>query len=461
MDDDDSFDMLLLAAAFLVVAAAAVEIAEDEESKSLQAHIKEQRRLCKSLPVEKTRPTWTGLCNRVSDTHFRRQFRMNRNTFTKLCIAISTTVGENTFRPEQTFLSTSNAASLFNRGGLIPGEIKTAISIRILAGGSYLDLMPLFDVSVASIYTIFNEFLDWVLMTFEFPLPRYLHNKNWRALRAIAEPFSYGSNGVFNGIIGAIDGLAVRIRSPQLSEVSDPGNYYCRKGFFALNVQAICDRSKRFLWCYPSNKGSTHDSVAFTNSRLYSTLTANATTLEEKGFFLLGDSAYNLTPFLLVPYSTDDVNKDASHMYDTFNFFLSSSRIYIECAFGELVMRWGILWRTLQFDLGKCQRIISVCMLLHNHIKDDLGETDTDLRNDPTWRPRDHSGNNVERAFPLVSDNNEQLAGGRPSSTHESWRRRGESIRRSIAVMLHVHGMQRPLHSGMRYNEYGHVYFDG
>jgi hypothetical protein len=461
MDDDESFDILLMAAAFLVVASTVVEIAEDEEARSLHEHIKEQRRLCRSLPIEKTRPTWTGLCNRVSDTHFRRQFRMSRNTFTNLCIAINTAVGELTFRPEQKVLSTSNSASLCNRGGLIPGEIKTAISIRILAGGSYLDLMPLFDVSVASIYTIFNEFLEWVLTTFQFPLPRYLHDKNWRALNSIAEPFSYGSNGVFSGIIGAIDGLAVRIRSPQLSEVSDPGNYYCRKGFFALNVQAICDRFKRFLWCYPSNKGSTHDSVAFTNSRLYSTLTANASILEEKGFYLLGDSAYNLTPFLLVPYSTEEVHKDGSEMCDAFNFFLSSSRIYIECAFGVLVMRWGILWRTLQFDLGKCQRIVSACMLLHNHIKDDVGETDIDFRSDSTWRPREQSGNNVERPFPLVSDNNEQFAGGRPSIAQESSRCRGEKIRRSLAVLLRIHGMHRPLYSGMKYNEYGHVYFDG
>lgn len=31
--------------------------------------------------------------------------------------------------------------------------------------------------------------------------------------------------------------------------------------------------------------------------------------LEEKGFFI-GDSAFNLTPFLLVPYSTEEVRAD-------------------------------------------------------------------------------------------------------------------------------------------------------
>lgn len=346
-------------------------------------------------------------------------------------------------------------------GGLIPGEVKVAISLRLLAGGSYLDLMPLFHVSVPHIYVIFDEFLVWVLKTLELPLARYIQDENWDALAAIADEFSYGSNGAFAGIIGPLDGLAVRIKSPLLTEVSDPGNYFCRKGFFALNVQAISDRSKKFSWCYTSNKGSTHDSVAFTNSRLYSLLSEKAALLEEKGFYLIGDSAYNLSPFLLVPYSTDEVRRDGSGTCDAFNFYLSSSRIFVECAFGELVMRWGILWRTLHFDLVKCQRIVQVCMLLHNFIKDENAkENDSGYYDESFWRPSANSEQSSEHAFPLVVDNNERFVGGRPSLATESYRARAEVLRRSIAVQLQLRNMRRPLHSGMRYNQYGHVYFD-
>lgn len=322
-----------------------------------------------------------------------------------------------------------------------------------------MDLMPLFDVSIARIYVIFDEFLDWVLKALAFPLAKHIQNEDAGDLSTIAQEFSYGSNGVLSGIIGALDGIAIRIRSPRLTEVSDPGNYYCRKGFFALNVQAICDRSKKFLWCYTSNKGSTHDSIAFTNSRLYSLLLQKASWLQEAGYYIVGDSAYNLTPFLLVPYGTEEVRQDPSGMCDSFNFFLSSSRIFIECAFGELVFRWGILWRTLAFDLVKCQKIIQVCMLLHNHIKNEL-ERDVDFDNSD-WRPSDRATRGNERAFPLVSDNNEISVRGRRSSTNESNRLRGEALRQSIAIDLHIHGLRRPMHSGMRYNQYGHVFFDG
>ena len=97
-------------------------------------------------------------------------------------------------------------------------------------------------------------------------------------------------------------------------------------------------------------------------------------------------------------------------MCDAFNFFLSSSRIYIECAFGELVRRWGIFWRTLNFDLAKSQKIVQVRMLLHNFIKSE-GNNDTD---DSDWRPRDCSNAaSSERPFP-------QLPRGRRALSVES-----------------------------------------
>jgi hypothetical protein len=43
---------------------------------TLLSHIREQQRLNRSLPVEKSRPTWEAFSGRVSTIHFRRMFRM-------------------------------------------------------------------------------------------------------------------------------------------------------------------------------------------------------------------------------------------------------------------------------------------------------------------------------------------------------------------------------------------------
>ena len=56
----------------------------------------------------------------------------------------------------------------------------------------------------------------------------------------MSDDFALDSNGFFKGCVGAIDGLAVRIRRPV--GVADAGNYFCRKNFtqstsklFAIN----------------------------------------------------------------------------------------------------------------------------------------------------------------------------------------------------------------------------------
>jgi hypothetical protein len=58
----------------------------------------------------------------------------------------------------------------------------------------------------------------------------------------------------------------------------------------------------------------------------------------KKGFYFIGDTAYGSRSFLPTPY--DDTMHGSAE--DNYNFFHSSSRISIECAFGEVNLRWGI-----------------------------------------------------------------------------------------------------------------------
>jgi hypothetical protein len=170
-----------------------------------------------------------------------------RDSFESLCDKMSTKVGEATFRPNS-YLHTNGMLdipcyqALQTLGGMIPGEIRMAITLRLLAGGSYLDLGSIFYVSSSSIYKIFAECIGWVLETFHFPLPALIRDGNWSALKLIADQFTVKTGGILWGTIGALDGLGIRIKCPGFKFVSDPGNFFCRKGFYGLNVQAICDK---------------------------------------------------------------------------------------------------------------------------------------------------------------------------------------------------------------------------
>jgi hypothetical protein len=110
--------------------------------------------------------------------------------------------------------------------------------------------------------------------------------------------FLQAKQGVLHGMIGALDGLAIKIKCPIFKLVSDPGNYYCGKGLYALNVQAICDRMKRFIWVSGTHRRSLHDSVAFGDTTLMKLVTNMAAKLKEHGFFIGAHSEYTFLSFL-------------------------------------------------------------------------------------------------------------------------------------------------------------------
>ena len=50
---------------------------------------------------KKTRPTWDEVNLKISDTHFRRMFRMSRECFNSLCNVVLRNIGEEKFKSEK------------------------------------------------------------------------------------------------------------------------------------------------------------------------------------------------------------------------------------------------------------------------------------------------------------------------------------------------------------------------
>ena len=51
-------------------------------------------------------------------------------------------------------------------GGVLSGEVKLAVMLRLMAGASYLDLLLIYEISTKSVYSVFHEANGWVLTTF-------------------------------------------------------------------------------------------------------------------------------------------------------------------------------------------------------------------------------------------------------------------------------------------------------
>ncbi|XP_048236735.1 putative nuclease HARBI1 [Haliotis rufescens] len=66
-------------------------------------------------------------------------------------------------------------------------------------------------------------------------------------------------------LLGVVDGTLIPIKRPS---PNDEAPYICRKGYHAINVQAICDSSLRFTNVVAKWPGSTHDSLIWSSSQV-------------------------------------------------------------------------------------------------------------------------------------------------------------------------------------------------
>jgi hypothetical protein len=334
----------------------------------------------------KSRPTWASEMSRISDELFYRLFRMHRPCFNLLCNKIEKAVGKKKFKSEKyindlkakghsTKESSMLLAAIETSGDYIPGEVKVAMTLRILAGASYLDMFLWYNVDPDHVRNLTRAVMkDWFcnddVMMIDF-YRQVLQDSG--AIERIRTEFAEKTNGIFWGCIGALDGWLVKIHCPSLRELRNPGKYFSRKGFHAINVQVIVDKKKRILWRYIGEKGSSHDSKVFNESGLGKYLLEYADSLHARGLYIIGDSAYSIRSYLLTPFD----NAQPQSIEDNFNYFLSSNRIYVECAFGEIDRRWGIFWKPLEGALVHHQYTIDSALRLHNFIvnyREEMGE---------------------------------------------------------------------------------------
>ena len=186
----------------------------------------------------------------------------------------------------------------------------------------------------------------------------------------IAQGFKSISRVGFSNCVGTIDGILIWLLKPTKKECDRAGvgskKFFCaRKHKFGLNLQAVCDSKKRFIDLSLKFPGSTSDFLAFQSSSL-------RLKLDEEGFLapglcLYGDNAYVNRPYMATPYP--NVGEGSK---DDYNFYHSQVRITIECAFGILVHRWGILRTPLSnnYKLDKVCKLVYCLCSLHNFLID-------------------------------------------------------------------------------------------
>ena len=251
------------------------------------------------------------------------------------------------------------------RQPLEPG-LKVALTLRHLASGAkYRDMQYAWRVPHNTISLVVREVCYAILEEYaEEQLSPPTTEEGWLEL---SEAWYRRWN--FPHVIGAIDGKHVACKAPP-----DSGSdYYNYKGFFSIILFAMVSSDYKFLWIDVSGMGSSSDAHIYNNSELKQGLENNnirgwpATRplphdTQDVPYFLVGDDAFSLRPYLMKPYS----NKNLTREERIFNYRLSRARRVVENAFGILANRFEVLLTTMNQMPETVKLLVETCIILHN-----------------------------------------------------------------------------------------------
>ena len=80
--------------------------------------------------------------------------------------------------------------------------------------------------------------------------------------------------------------------------------------------------------------------------------------------FLIGDSAYPLSSWLMKPFAH---NSNLTPSQRSFNYHLSRARILVENAFGRLKARWRRLMKRNDMNIDTIPCVVTACCILRNN----------------------------------------------------------------------------------------------
>jgi hypothetical protein len=297
----------------------------------------------------------------LDDTMFERQFRLCREDFATAVELIS---GE--IEPNYDMARRSSGSPISTRLALM-------ITLRILAGASYLDMIH-YHVHVDSVHKLvwrvvhaLHQHLD------NINLPQNETEMQILAARWDQLQMARWGSVLTPGTILAGDGLAVAIEQPTATELHGRrlDAFHNRKGFWAVLCLAFCNADCRFAVFDVRWPGGVNDIIAYPTTDIFHKT--------QTGYFpdwcsLVLDQAFSSCGGIhMTPHTVHQLRRAKEQLglqymlrLCAYDYVQSSQRISIERSFGMLVRRFGILWRPMACSLRRIPTIVRTCAMLHN-----------------------------------------------------------------------------------------------
>ncbi|CAG2103195.1 unnamed protein product [Medioppia subpectinata] len=181
--------------------------------------------------------------------------------------------------------------------------------------------------------------------------------------------------------VGCIDAIHFPIQTPK-----EQAHYFCNyKGWYSVVALAVSDANSKVYYVNAGIPGDCSDSGAFSQTDIFkqcdkftlfpkSSRRFNNNTLVN--YHLLGDSAFQLKPWLIKPYLYEyNMPRDQVH----FNKHHDKARSVIHTAFDRVKARWRRLSTPMDFKLEQISDVIIVAFAMNNLCDENK------CRIDPKW----------------------------------------------------------------------------
>ena len=242
----------------------------------------------------------------------------------------------------------------------------------------YRTIAALFGLGRATVGEIVIDTCNSIAI---FLLPKCVRLPQNEYLRQTLNGFQ--SRWGFPQTVGAIDGTHIPIMCP----LDSGTDYYNRKGYYSMLMQAVVDFRGIFIDVNIGWPGKVHDARVFANSTLYQK-GSNGTLFPDWSqtingisvpLLILGDPAHPLLPWLMKPHIE---NARCTPKERHFNYRHSRARMVVENAFGRLKGRWRCILKRADFHISNVPNELHPAGMGHMH--NQLGSTSsppTTIRN--------------------------------------------------------------------------------
>lgn len=304
--------------------------------KEILLALSSSRYLAPRNHIPKSKHWYHEILPLYDDIRFKKVLRMERQQFNKLVQVLQ------------------NDTVFQNKGNKPQAPVEFQLVILLRRLGSKDDILSIcsrFGISEGTVILYINRVMK-AIRNKKSEFVQWPKNNNRATVHA-----GFQAIGGFQNVIGAIDGTHFILNE---APVQDPTAFFTRKKRYAIQCQGIVDFKGIFINYIIGWPGSVHDARVYANSDFF----LNKAKYIEEDDYVLGDSAYPISPFLITPFKNP-----FNHRQCQFNFIYSKHRVVVENAFGRLKARFKALKELSVKDVKTAIKLADCAILLHNFLE--------------------------------------------------------------------------------------------